>query len=36
MIGGAIFDRKNPERPGFGCAALAVIVAYFAWFGVTG
>jgi hypothetical protein len=36
MIGGAIFDRKNPERPGIGCAALAIVVAYFAWFGVTG
>ena len=36
MIGGAIFDRRNPERPGLGCAFLALIVAYFAWFGVTG
>jgi hypothetical protein len=35
-IGGAIFDRKNPERPGVGCALVAVLVAYFAWFGVTG
>ena len=35
-IGGAIFDRRNPERPGFGCAFLALIVAYFAWFGVIG
>lgn len=35
-IGGAIFDRKNPERPGIGCALVAVLVAYFAWFGVTG
>jgi hypothetical protein len=35
-IGGAIFDRKNPERPGVGCALVALIVAYFAWFGVTG
>jgi L-cystine uptake protein TcyP (sodium:dicarboxylate symporter family) len=33
-IGGAIFDRRNPERPGFGCALLALVVAYFAWFGV--
>ena len=33
-IGGAIFDRKNPERPGVGCALLAVVMAYFAWFGV--
>jgi hypothetical protein len=35
-IGGAIFDRGNPERPGLGCALIAVVVAYFAWFGVTG
>jgi preprotein translocase subunit SecG len=36
MIGWAIFDRRNPERPGVGCALVAVLVAYFAWFGVTG
>jgi hypothetical protein len=36
MIGGAIFDRGNPERPGLGCALLAVVVAYFAWFGMVG
>lgn len=36
MIGRAIFDRNNPERPGVGCALLAVVVACFAWFGVTG
>jgi hypothetical protein len=36
MIGGAIFDRNNPERPGVGCALVAIVVAYFAWFGVTG
>jgi len=35
-IGGAIFDRRNPDRPGVGCALVAVVVAYFAWFGVTG
>jgi hypothetical protein len=35
-IGGAIFDRSNKERPGLGCALLALVVAYFAWFGVTG
>lgn len=35
-IGGAIFDRGNPERPGPGCALLALAVAYFAWFGLTG
>jgi hypothetical protein len=33
----ALFDRKNPERVGgIGCAILAVIVAYFAWFGMVG
>ena len=36
MIGGAIFDRNNPERPGVGCALAAVVVAYFAWFGLAG
>ena len=36
MIGGAIFDRRNPDRPGLGCAFLALIVGYFAWFGVVG
>ena len=36
MIGGAVFARKSPERPGFGCAFLALIVGYFAWFGVIG
>jgi hypothetical protein len=35
-IGWAIFDRKDPERPGAGCVLLAILVAYFAWFGVTG
>jgi hypothetical protein len=35
-IGTAVFGRKNPERPGVGCALVAVLVAYFAWFGVTG
>jgi hypothetical protein len=32
----AIFDRENPEHFGFGCAAVAVAVGYFAWFGVIG
>ena len=36
MIASAIFERKNPERPGIGCALTAIVVAYFAWFGVTG
>jgi uncharacterized membrane protein len=31
---GALFDRKNPERPGIGCAVLALVVGYFAWFGL--
>jgi hypothetical protein len=31
---GAIFDRKNPEKPGIGCVILALIVGYFAWFGM--
>jgi hypothetical protein len=35
-IGGALFDRDNPQRPGLGCAALAVLAGYFAWFGVIG
>ena len=35
-IGGALFDRKNPERPGLGCAFLALITGYFAWFGIIG
>jgi hypothetical protein len=35
-VGGAIFGRRSPDRPGFGCAFLALIVAYFAWFGVIG
>ena len=30
VIGSALFDRGNPERPGFGCALLAVVVTYFA------
>lgn len=35
-IGSALFDRDNSERPGLGCALLALVVAYFAWFGVIG
>lgn len=35
-IGASIFDRANPGRPGAGCALAAALVAYFAWFGVTG
>ncbi len=35
-IGMALFGRRNPERPGAGCAILALVVGYFAWFGVTG
>jgi hypothetical protein len=35
-IGGALLDRRNPERPGWGCALLAALVGYFAWFGMIG
>lgn len=35
-IGCAIFDRGKPDRPGFGCALLALVVAYFLWFGMIG
>ena len=34
MIGSATFGRRNPGRPGLGCAFLALIVGYFAWFGI--
>jgi len=33
---GFLFDRDNPYRPGLGCLILAPVVAYFAWFGLTG
>ena len=36
MIGSAILARKSPDRPGFGCALLALVVGYFAWFGLIG
>ena len=36
MIGWAIFGRRNPEKPGLGCAFFALIGAYFAWFGIIG
>ncbi len=32
----ALVDRKNPERPGWGCLITALIVGYFAWFGLIG
>lgn len=35
-IWSAIFERANPDRPGIGCAILAIVVAWFAWFGVIG
>jgi len=35
VIGGLV-DRKNPERPGVGCMIGALILGYFAWFGVSG
>jgi hypothetical protein len=31
---GALFDRKNPKRPGIGCVIAALAVGYFAWFGL--
>ena len=34
-VAGAIFDRKNPERPGFVQAAFSALVGYFAWVGIT-
>lgn len=33
---GALLDRKNPDRPGLGCALAALVVGYFAWFGMIG
>jgi hypothetical protein len=36
MIGSALFGRRTADRPGVGCALLAVIVGYFAWFGMIG
>jgi hypothetical protein len=36
MVLGFFFDRKNPERPGFGCLLAALVIGYLAWFGVTG
>lgn len=35
-VWGAIFDRKDANRPGIGCAIGAIILGYFAWFGVIG
>lgn len=35
-IWGAIFGRNDPNRPGLGCAIGAIIIGYFAWFGVIG
>lgn len=35
MIWAFFFDRKSADRPGFGCLILALIVGYFAWFGMT-
>jgi hypothetical protein len=33
---GALFDRGNPERPGPGCLLAALVIGYFAWFGLVG
>jgi uncharacterized membrane protein (UPF0182 family) len=35
-VWGAAFDRGDEERPGIGCALAAIVVAYFAWFGIVG
>jgi hypothetical protein len=36
MLGWALLGRDEPERPGIGCSLVALIVAYFAWFGMVG
>lgn len=35
-VGGALFDRGNPNRPGPGCLLIALVLGYFAWFGLVG
>ena len=35
-IGSAVLARGDPERPGIGCVLAAIVVAYFAWFGLAG
>lgn len=32
---GFLFDRDNPERPGWGCLIVALILGYVAWVGMT-
>ena len=35
-VGMVLFDRKSPDRLGWGYAAGALVVGYFAWFGLIG
>ena len=35
MFALAIFDRRNPDRPGIGCLLVALVAGYFAWIGMT-
>lgn len=36
IVGMVLFDRKGADRLGWGYAVGAVIVSYFAWFGIIG
>ncbi len=36
IIGGGLFDRSNSDRPGWGLMLGALVVGYFAWFGMVG
>ena len=36
MVGWALLGRNDPDRPGLGCELVALLLAYFAWFGVIG
>lgn len=31
---GAVFDRKNPDRPGIVMSLVALLIGYFAWVGI--
>lgn len=35
-VGSALYDWKGADRPGCGCLIGAVVIGYFAWFGVIG
>ncbi|HEY5723284.1 MAG TPA: hypothetical protein VIT45_13270 [Allosphingosinicella sp.] len=35
-VGMVLFDRKSPDRLGWGYAAGALVIGYFAWFGLIG